>query len=313
MKPLNNLIIDILKQYSSVTIPGVGTFVTNEQPSSVDSQKGVLTPRGRSIMFNSTIQRDDALLATFLSAKENIKLTEATEQVKEFSDVIIYTLNRGEKYSFTDVGSIHYNEEGKLMFEPSNSNKLHPYGFFDFKCDELDSNYSAKAITSKIENKQIKLSSKIIGYAMGIMLVGGSLFYIQDRVGLITNTTQNAQILASTTNSHKRVVTDEISADLPEVQEVELEVEEATSTAEDQIATTMVYGVVAGVFSSESNGLKLQNELIEKGYSSFYSKQDNGTYRVFYEGFPDIKSAKKLYIDLRNRGIDKDAWVIRLK
>jgi len=112
---------DLLYDYECVVIPGLGGFLTNDKPASIQSNTHHFHPPYKQVMFNAYLKTNDGLLIKYIARKEKISYKEAKAQVDEFVYLCNNALKSGEKVNFYKVGSLYLNNNGKIIFEQDNT------------------------------------------------------------------------------------------------------------------------------------------------------------------------------------------------
>ncbi len=101
---MNKYLIEILKNHSSLILPGIGALmVTNKKTGE--------------IKFNPHLTFNDGALASFISTEEGIDKAEAQNKVAKFTSEIKTTVDKGETYDIFEFGTIYKDENGDLAFE----------------------------------------------------------------------------------------------------------------------------------------------------------------------------------------------------
>lgn len=101
---LDKILLELLKANNRVIVPKVGAFILKKQGDQT------------SITFNSILKFDDGLLASHFAKTENLDKTAANVKVKNISDEILKTINDGNQYKISGVGSLYKDANGKLQF-----------------------------------------------------------------------------------------------------------------------------------------------------------------------------------------------------
>ncbi|MBI9035210.1 MAG: SPOR domain-containing protein [Bacteroidales bacterium] len=128
MKKNNNLdvnnidnmkfVSELLYKHDCVIIPGFGGFISDYSPARFNKLNNSVTPPTKQIMFNSQLNKNDGLLANYITISRNISYEEANEVIHRFVTKCHNLLKEGKKLRFAEVGQISKNAEGHLEFEP---------------------------------------------------------------------------------------------------------------------------------------------------------------------------------------------------
>jgi cell division septation protein DedD len=111
-------ISELLKTNDCVIIPDLGGFIANYQSSSSNEQGDQFSPPTKEVIFSSKLKKNDGLLVNFISERESVGYLEARKIVAEFVSESIFKLENGEHLDFEQVGSLHYDSNEHLLFEP---------------------------------------------------------------------------------------------------------------------------------------------------------------------------------------------------
>ncbi len=121
---LENLISELLLRHNCVVIPSFGGFVAGQIPSHFDSEKGVILPPRKSLLFNKQlISNDGLLIATY--AKHNHLNYDVAEffirdTVKKWQD----KLAKGLRVTIENVGFLYLDAEKNIGFEQDRYSNL---------------------------------------------------------------------------------------------------------------------------------------------------------------------------------------------
>ena len=106
---MNKYLIEILKNHSSLILPGIGALmVTNRKTGE--------------IKFNPHLTFNDGALANFIASEEKIEKAEAQNKVAKFTSEIKSVIDKGDTYDIFQFGTIFKNKNGETAFEMAASN-----------------------------------------------------------------------------------------------------------------------------------------------------------------------------------------------
>ncbi len=108
---------DLLYDYECVVIPGLGGFLTNDKPASIQPNTHYFRPPFKQVMFNAYLKTNDGLLVNYIAREENISYKEAKTQVDKFVLLCNNALESGKRINFHKVGSIFLNINDQIVFE----------------------------------------------------------------------------------------------------------------------------------------------------------------------------------------------------
>ncbi len=118
MTKIESHISTLLYRYDCVIIPGLGGFVANLEPASLQPEKQLAMPPSKGIIFNKNLTGNDGLLADAIARAENLPYSEAKRRVADFVSRSREKLGRGESLIFEDLGVLYTDRDGVLRFRP---------------------------------------------------------------------------------------------------------------------------------------------------------------------------------------------------
>lgn len=119
---MNNLFIHIeylLLSHDCVIVPGLGAFIAIMHPAKFDFEKRLITPPGRSVMFNHAVSSDDGLLANSYVRKHDITFEEARQIILKETSLLKEQLNKDKEITTGNLGTLRIGEEGNMIFTPA--------------------------------------------------------------------------------------------------------------------------------------------------------------------------------------------------
>jgi len=143
----------LLYRYDCVIIPGLGGFVANHTPATINHTTNLVFPPSKSIIFNKNLITNDGLLTDTISREENISYNEANSKVAVFSNYCKEKLQRRERIEFAELGVLYFDNENNIQFKP------------DFSANFLSDSFglmpvAARELVKAIEEK--KQEAKVI-------------------------------------------------------------------------------------------------------------------------------------------------------
>ncbi len=108
---------DLLYDYECVVIPGLGGFLTNDKPASIQPNTHHFRPPYKQVMFNAYLKTNDGLLVNYIAREEGISYKEAKSQVDKFVYLCDNALRAGKRINFHNVGYLYLNKNEKIVFE----------------------------------------------------------------------------------------------------------------------------------------------------------------------------------------------------
>jgi hypothetical protein len=124
MMSLENLISELLLRHNCVVIPSFGGFVAGQIPAVFDTDKGVMMPPRKSLLFNKQLINNDGLLATSYAHHNHLNFEVANFFIKETVQKWQKRLARGERVSIENVGFLYLDAEKNIGFEQDRYSNL---------------------------------------------------------------------------------------------------------------------------------------------------------------------------------------------
>ena len=116
---LETYISDLLYRYECVTIPEFGAFLTHRVSATIEESSHAFFPPKKVLSFNEQIQKNDGLLAHYIADVEKIPFEVANTKITKRVKLLKSYLTQGETITFKNIGEIVFNNEGKILFEPT--------------------------------------------------------------------------------------------------------------------------------------------------------------------------------------------------
>lgn len=108
---------ELLLENETVIIPGFGAFISNYKPAEIDNETNKIVPPSKEINFNSKIRNNDGLLVGYVAETESVSHFDALKLIEKERENIIYQLDKGEKITVENVGSLFRDAENEVHFE----------------------------------------------------------------------------------------------------------------------------------------------------------------------------------------------------
>ena len=118
---IGKYIKELLQEHDTVIVPGLGAFVSVYKPAYSDDKTGILNPPSKIVSFNQNIKDNGGLLVDHIASIEHISHRKAAGKLEKICDEILYRLDKGENVTIEDTGTLRYDKNGILCFEPAPS------------------------------------------------------------------------------------------------------------------------------------------------------------------------------------------------
>ena len=298
-------ISDLLYRYECVIIPEFGAFLSNSISAQIHESTHTFYPPKKEISFNEQLKSNDGLLANYIASVEKIPFETASKKIAKKTKSLKSFLAQGETLTFTNIGEVVLNSEGKISFEPSSElNYLtNAFGLSQFVSPNISREVYNEEIEKVIpiaitpEKRRSRTYLKYAAVAVFALTLGGlisSNYYL----GQIEQQNQMAEESAQ--------------------EQLESKIQEATFIIDNPLpAITLTvlkqtgkYHIVAGAFRIESNSEKKLRELKDLGYKARkIGTNKYGLHQVVYSSYETRTEAhRNLYKIRRNHNVD--AWLL---
>lgn len=108
---------ELLFDYECVVIPGLGGFIAEDKPVTINKVTDKFSPPYRKIHFNIHLRANDGLLVNFVAQEEQISYKTAKQRVDKFVFLCHNALEAGKKINFKNIGSIYFDEDKNVVFK----------------------------------------------------------------------------------------------------------------------------------------------------------------------------------------------------
>lgn len=119
MLKIDQHISSLLYFHDCVIIPNFGGFVANYTSATVHPTQHVFTAPSKKIGFNINLKNNDGLLANQMASAAQITFGEANKIIENCVQHYLRELALGNRLAIENVGTLFYDIEKKLQFEPA--------------------------------------------------------------------------------------------------------------------------------------------------------------------------------------------------
>ena len=180
-------LVELLRLHDCVIVPDLGGFVTNYRPAEMDLARNSFNPPVKEIIFTGKLSKNDGLLVNHISETEGVGYMEARLIISEFVDEIWSKLENGDKIEFQNIGSLEFDKNEKLIFEPEIHENflLEAYGMEGFQFPQLERKEiitSKRIFADKEAVRPVFSSRKVKALAIGIPILLALVFVPTSRL-----------------------------------------------------------------------------------------------------------------------------------
>lgn len=297
-------LVELLRLHDCVIVPDLGGFVTNYRPAEMDLESNTFNPPVKEIIFTGKLSKNDGLLVNYISETEGVGYFEARQIISEFVDETWSKLENGEKIEFHNVGTLQFDRNEKLIFEPEVHENflLDAYGMEGFQFPQLEHKeiiLAKRVFTDKEAVRPVFSSRKVKALVVGIPILLALLLIPASRYPWKSNpntqvssaTSISANIMSvpaettgidSTTYNKAAVKVDSVISQ-PAVNKVEPEPVSIQSAAR--------YRVIGGCFNLRQNADNYFAKLQASGFKSELKVLPNGSFLIIVQTYYDKNEA----------------------
>ena len=95
---------------------GFGGFIGNKNSARLNPSAGIITPPGKSILFNTELKENDGILIDHIVKNEKISHEKAKKITIKFVNENLIKLKRLKSLRINKIGIFTLNSDGKIIF-----------------------------------------------------------------------------------------------------------------------------------------------------------------------------------------------------
>ena len=306
---------ELLYRYNCVVVPEFGAFLTQKKSAVIDETTHTFYPPTKVISFNEQLSSNDGLLVSYMSNAEDQTYEEVLEKTLELAKEWKRKLRTGERLTFSNIGELWLNREGKIQFQPSfQVNYLTAsFGFSSFVSTPVTREVLKEEVVN-IEEKipfiitpETRKKGSIRPYLKYAAILLLSLSTGLTAYRFYSNTAEKQQLaqeeaqLRVSRNIQEATFFGKSPLELPAI---ELEVTKIN---------TGNHHIIAGAFRVEENANKKVRQLRRRGFDASYIGVNRyGLHQVTYGSFVDPQEALQFLKKIK-RTESRDAWLLSVK
>lgn len=168
-------ILEYLKQFGSVTVPGFGVFSLENSKAVINSENGSILPPASRIAFISDYEVQSDELVTFMSTQKQMPLAVAKSDLKIQTDFWKKKLQAEQILEIQNLGTI-FIEDGQTHFKGNRLQSDHPdfYGLEEIRISEM--NNAENSTHPENTEKDYKFNKSILWIFLFAVPVLGLLY-----------------------------------------------------------------------------------------------------------------------------------------
>jgi cell division septation protein DedD len=342
MQKIDKHISELLNEHDCVIVPDLGGFVANYAPAKIHPVQHTFIPPSKNIVFNKNLKNNDGLLANHIATGESSTYPQALKYISHFVENTSSRLKKGEKVKIEEVGTLFFDVERNIQFEPDAdaNHLLDAFGLSRFQSPAIKRDNISTRIEKGFkdrdaipaERKKINIK-RYVALAIALPLVFG-LVWIPLKTDLLKNinysdlnpfskkeiTHSNTPVVVAPDTSANVAITipkattadDSIVSPAP-VTESLMEPVKADTTkvaVQTNLNTDYKFHLVAGCFQIEENATKFVATLQQQNINAaIIGKNNKGLFVVSCGDFATRKEANDELSNLRK--LQPNAWLYK--
>ncbi|SHI69133.1 SPOR domain-containing protein [Algibacter luteus] len=304
---LETYISDLLYRYECVTIPEFGSFLTQRVSATIDDTSNTFNAPKKVISFNEQIQKNDGLLANYIADVEKIPFEIANKKIAKRVKILKSYLTQGETLTFKNIGEIVFNNEGKILFEPT----YH----LNYLTDSFGlSQFVSPDVKREVYKEEVEAIEKVVPIAITPEKRKSKSYLKYAAVALIALTLGGfgaSKYYVNQIETHNQLAQEQAT------QELDTKIQQATFNLNPFPAVTLNvtkqtgnYHIVAGAFRIEENCNKRVKQLKADGFSARkIGANKYGLHQVVYASYEGRLDALKALREIKKTH-NRDAWLL---
>ena len=112
---LSKMLMRLLQDHDSVSLPGMGSFVVKQEPAWFSDKGYTINPPGKRLSFVSGVE-DDGLLVDYYAASNGIERAVAEDYIRRFASEMLEVLKRKKTLVLEGLGRLRATRENAVFF-----------------------------------------------------------------------------------------------------------------------------------------------------------------------------------------------------
>lgn len=313
-------LVELLRLHECVIVPDLGGFVTNYRPAEMDLVNNRFNPPVKEIIFTGKLSKNDGLLVNYISDAEGVGYFEARQIISEFVDETWSKLENGEKIEFHNVGSLQFDRNEKLIFEPEVHENflLDAYGMEGFQFPQLLHNEiipTKRVFANKESVRPVFSSRKVKALIVGIPILLALIFIPVSKYSWKNNPSTQVSSTISIPMNGLVVPATKIDSDVDNKVPMKVDSDAVQPTVSQTQPEPVVihsdarYRVIGGCFKLRQNADRFFEKLQANGYRSELKVLPNGLFLVIVQSYSDKNEATTALKAMRKAEPQAGYWM----
>lgn len=300
---------ELLFRFDTVVLPGLGTFQLKSVPATMSGN--TIIPPGKILLFNSSLNVNDGVLANYISEKDRISFFDACSQIQDYVAAIHKNLDEGKDITLEKIGRLKKDNSGNLCFtaDSGDAYNIDSFGLGSVTAIPLAEEKIIEKLNSTKRNSRtiIWIASVLFLLIAGftiVYLLMPDLFRKSKPVSVAQK--QNITIKFSDKNNHEQLSENKDTTVMNKDT-----IKQGTQINNSEISQTGIkYYIIAASFRIKENADNYVIQLNGKGHKSesIYLPERN-LYVVSYDAYTDKTQAEQVLATI-NTSQNSAAWIL---
>jgi len=326
MNQFPTLIEYLLLSHDYVVIPGLGTFIVQQQSAKRNVAEEAYLPPIRSVRFNTNLDHADDMLIEAIQVIFGKTVSEAEQTLCTWVNEFKQELEDTSIIDFGAIGTFTQDYNGDILFESHEAGVTTPeyYGLDAFHISEIAPAKQAKIVpmTASLENDGdaivIRINRSIANTVVAACVAILLFVFFNNPIPEI-NTEQHSSVKELLMPSKSADKEDPAKVAIAEAKAISSTskntntIQKPTSTKAKELATTEKFCVVMASHISHANAEHFVQQLSEEGFSNPRIIDNGKSIRVVVGHYGSEEDANISAREIRQRSREYNgSWVMKL-
>ncbi|MEM1326569.1 MAG: SPOR domain-containing protein [Bacteroidota bacterium] len=311
---IGKIIAELLFEYDTVVLPGLGGFSLQQHPVLLDQTRGIVRPASKQVSFNPNLRIDDGLLVGRLKQDFQIPHSTATTLVENYINDIREKIIAGESVTLEGVGSFYANGES-IHFSPVNINyNTDSYGLSEVEAKAIRQEDAAPvfesfAVAAPVAEATTSTKEKSLSWLVGLAaaaLVAVLILSFGDQLNLskrsLKDDIDKRPSVNTSPSDPAAIAIDQDTAD-------DLDASDSDIESPTPVPGKQVKKVVVGAFGERANAEKVARKIQRAGYTPFSEMRNNKRYVGIAYAYNKESEFQEAFADIKKK-FGNGAWVL---
>jgi len=304
---LQTYISDLLYRYECVTIPELGSFLTQPVSATINETTNTFLPPKKVLSFNEQIQKNDGLIAHYVADIEKISFEEANKHIAELVNTLKDNLALGETVSLKNIGELVLSKEDKILFEPSYQ--------LNYLTDAFGlSQFESPAVTREVYKAEVENIEKVIPITVTTEKRKSKPYFKYAAIAVVALTLGGlvaSNFYVNQIETHNQLAQQEAEKQLDtKIQQATFNLNPLPAITLNVTKQTGNFHIVAGAFRMEENCDKTVEQLKADGFNARkIGTNKYGLHQAVYASYETRLEARKALKNIKTSH-NKDAWLL---